>query len=85
MRYDSLGVESELIELDCKMKIRYCKREGFNRSYVGIGVNYGSKDFNFIHDGVEYKTKSGIAHFIEHKCFSMPDGSDSFYKYFQLY
>ena len=79
MRYDSLGVESELIELDCKMKIRYCKREGFNRSYVGIGVNYGSKDFNFIHDGVEYKTKSGIAHFIEHKCFSMPDGSDSFY------
>lgn len=79
MIYNELGIESELITLDCKMRLRFVKRPGFISSFVGLAADYGSNDFNFELNGKKYYTKSGIAHFIEHKCFSMPDGSDAFF------
>lgn len=75
-----LNIETKLIDLECGMKMRYSRREGFQSSFVGIGVKYGSNDFNFTFEGKEYYTKTGIAHFIEHKCFTLPDGSDAFFK-----
>ncbi|UKI49455.1 MAG: insulinase family protein [Clostridium sp.] len=66
------------------MHLRYIKRTGFKSSFAMFSVKYGSSDFNFSLDGKVFNTKPGIAHFIEHKCFAMPDGSDAFYKFSSL-
>ena len=78
------NIESKLLKLKYGMQLRYIKRLGFKSSFAMFSVKYGSCDFNFMLDGNEYKTKPGIAHFIEHKCFAMPDGSDAFYKFSNL-
>lgn len=78
------NLESKYLTLKYGMHLRYIKRLGFKSSFAMFSVKYGSSDFNFILDGKEYKTKPGIAHFIEHKCFAMPDGSDAFYKFSKL-
>lgn len=78
------NLESKYLKLKYGMHLRYIKRIGFKSSFAMFSVKYGSSDFNFSLDGKEYKTKPGIAHFIEHKCFAMPDGSDAFYKFSSL-
>lgn len=51
-----------------------------NSFYAAIGVKYGSSDIGFIPlNKDEYiETNYGIAHFLEHLCFSMEDGTDPF-------
>ena len=66
------------------LKIIYIKKEQFARSYCGIGTNYGGGNLKFSIDGVDYVSPSGIAHFIEHKLFAMPDGTDAFDKFNKL-
>lgn len=65
------------------MKVILCPNQKFVKKEIAIGLNYGSINHNFLCDGVEYDTKSGIAHFLEHKIFEMPYG-DAFEKLTQL-
>lgn len=62
----------------CGLKVIYIKKMNFARSYCGIGCNYGGSNLHFSCDGKDYESLSGIAHFIEHKLFQMPDGTDAF-------
>ena len=62
----------------CGLKVLYIKKEQFARSYCGIGTSYGGGNLEFKIDNKVYTSPSGIAHFIEHKLFAMPDGSDAF-------
>ena len=54
----------------------FVKREGFQQKYVGIGTTFGGSNLEFNFNGKYYKTKTGLAHFFEHKAFIMPTGKD---------
>ena len=48
-------------------------------SYAVLSVGYGALHTDFkTPDGILHKTPAGIAHFLEHKMFEMPDGTDAF-------
>ena len=49
---------------------------------VMLVVKYGGRDILFKKDDKEYKTPTGIAHFLEHKMFERSDDPFSFYQKF---
>lgn len=48
---------------------------GFQTKYAFFAVDYGGCDRRFQVSGRWQETPAGIAHFLEHKMFDMPDGS----------
>lgn len=65
------------------LRVCYIQKNQFHKSYAGIGVNYGSRDLEFLFNQQKVQSKEGVAHFIEHKLFQMPDG-DSFLKFAKM-
>ncbi|MDE6046993.1 MAG: insulinase family protein, partial [Anaeroplasmataceae bacterium] len=65
------------------LRVSYVEKPDFHKSYVGIGVNYGSRDLNFQLKGESITSFEGTAHFIEHKLFQMPYG-DAFKEFSKL-
>ncbi len=53
----------------------------FTKSYAVIGTRYGSANDCFIIDGEETCVPDGIAHYLEHKLFEKPDGTNAFDDY----
>ena len=49
--------------------------------YALLGTNFGSVHKEVKIDGVRYTLPDGTAHFLEHKLFDQPDGSDAFAKF----
>lgn len=66
------------------LKICYIHKPKFKEAYVGIGVNYGSRDIEFYEENVKFNSPKGLAHFIEHKLFEMPEG-DAFAAFSKLH
>lgn len=61
-------------------------KKDYSKSYAIFGTRYGSVDSKFVVPGETELTEvpDGIAHYLEHKMFDQPDGSnvfDSFSKY----
>ena len=50
-------------------------RPAFTKKYAFFVANYGGKDVSFTHEGRQQLTPTGVAHFLEHKMFDMPDGN----------
>jgi len=55
--------------------IRVVPKKGFAKTHAFVAVNYGSIDQSFRLNGVSYETPMGVAHYLEHKLFDMPDGN----------
>lgn len=53
-------------------------KKGFSKKYAVYSVNFGSCDISYTVDGKEITDPLGIAHFLEHKLFEMPDGRNAF-------
>lgn len=51
---------------------------GFSKKYAVYSVNFGSCDISYKIDGKQITDPLGIAHFLEHKLFEMPDGKNAF-------
>ena len=62
------------------------KKPGFKKSYATFSTKYGSVNTEFVVPGESESTKviDGIAHFLEHKVFEQPDGTNAFNQ-FSLY
>lgn len=58
-------------------------KEGYSGSYAIFGTKYGSVDSKFIVPGEKevMEVPDGIAHYLEHKMFDQPDGSNVFDKF----
>lgn len=58
-------------------------KKDFSKKYAIIGAKIGSVDNMFIPLGEEepYSIPDGVAHFLEHKLFEQPDGSNAFDKF----
>lgn len=65
------------------LSIYIMPRKGYSSSYAIFGTKYGSVDSEFIVPGETEVTKvpDGIAHYLEHKMFDQPDGSNVFDKF----
>ncbi len=53
----------------------------FTKSYAVIGTRYGSANDCFVVNGRETCVPDGIAHYLEHKLFEKPDGTNAFDDY----
>lgn len=62
------------------LKVILIKKPGFKKSYATFSTKYGSINTEFVVPGENESTKviDGIAHFLEHKVFEQPDGSNAF-------
>ena len=62
------------------------KKVGFNKIYSSFVTNFGAYDTKFIPiDANDYiEVPYGVAHFLEHKMFEMPDGIDASNLFFEL-
>lgn len=65
------------------LKIYIIPKKGCSKSYAIFGTRYGSVDSEFIVPGETSVTKvpDGIAHYLEHKMFDQPDGTNAFDKF----
>lgn len=61
-----------------KIKVTYVFQPQFQKSYCGIACAYGGKDSYVKTKDFHRCFPAGLAHFIEHKLFSMPDQKDAF-------
>jgi len=68
------------------LNIYIMPRKGYSSSYAIFGTKYGSVDSEFVVPGENEVTKvpDGIAHYLEHKMFDQPDGSNVFDKFSQF-
>ena len=57
------------------LRIKLVPKRGFARSYAFFATDYGSMDTRFRLDGKDYVSPDGVAHYLEHKMFDMPDGN----------
>ena len=55
------------------LKVILVPRPGFQKKLAYFATNFGSIDTRFLLDGKEVRVPEGIAHFLEHKMFDMPD------------
>lgn len=51
--------------------------KSMTQSYAMLTVRFGAQDIAFSVNGNMQKTPDGVAHFLEHKLFARPDGSDA--------
>ena len=65
------------------LRIYIIPKKDYNGTYAIFGTNYGSVNSEFIVPGETEVTKvpDGIAHYLEHKMFDQPDGSNVFEKF----
>ncbi len=70
-------------EHESGLKIALIPKKGYSKSYAVFGTHFGSVDNRFIAPGKqeEILLPDGIAHFLEHKMFEQPDGSNVFESY----
>ena len=65
------------------LKVFVIPKEGFTKKYAIFGTKYGSIDRKFVPLGESdmITVPDGIAHFLEHKMFEQPDGTDAFMEF----
>ncbi len=61
-------------------------REGYKACYAIFATKYGSNDSEFVPPNAHEKIRvpNGIAHYLEHKMFAMPDGTDAMSRFVAL-
>ena len=52
-------------------------KPGFRSSYAVFAANYGGAHRRFVLDGQTLDTPAGVAHYLEHKMFDLPDGDNA--------
>ena len=75
--YKNVGETLFYGELENGLKIFVLPKKGFNSWYVVFGTHYGGSMRRFEINGETVDTPAGVAHFLEHKMFDMPDGSNA--------
>ncbi len=75
-QYPALGETIYEQTLPNGLKILVAKKPGFRKAFAMFAANYGGADRRFRCDGEWTDTPAGVAHFLEHKMFDMPDGTN---------
>ena len=59
------------------LRLSVVTKPGFTRSVASFTTRYGGADRRFRYGGEFIDTPAGVAHFLEHKMFDMPDGDNA--------
>ena len=73
--YPHLGERVYEERLSNGLLTRVVPKDGFAKTYAFLAVDYGSIDTDFSVNGASCATPMGVAHYLEHKMFDMPDGN----------
>ncbi|NLV49569.1 MAG: insulinase family protein [Clostridiales bacterium] len=73
--YEKVGETVYHAVLDNGLNIYIIQKKGYMKSFACFAANYGGCDLRFKLDDGFTDTPAGIAHFLEHKMFDMPDGN----------
>jgi predicted Zn-dependent peptidase len=61
----------------CGLRVRVVPKPGFSGYYAVFATDYGGTYRRFRYDGAEYDTPAGVAHYLEHKMFDLPNGDNA--------
>lgn len=73
--YDRLSQQILQETLPNGLRIYLAPKYGFSKKFAFFATDYGSIDTKFMLDGKEYTSPDGVAHYLEHKMFDMPEGN----------
>lgn len=73
-----------LEKLDNGLDIIMIPNNTINNFYCTLNVKFGSINTNFKYQGKNINLPKGVAHFLEHLMFNMPDGTNAFEYYSKL-
>jgi len=78
---ENLSVKEKVYveKLENGLTVMVIPKKGIQKKYIIWGTNYGSNESKFIVPGEENETEvpKGVAHFLEHKLFEQPNGTNS--------
>ena len=72
--YSAIGEVLYSDTLPNGLTLRVIPKPGYQKTSAVFATNYGGADTRFCCDGSELVTPAGIAHYLEHKMFDMPEG-----------
>lgn len=72
--YPALGEAYYEQRLANGLLVRVVPKRGFARKNAFLAVNFGSIDTSFTFQGKTLRVPDGIAHYLEHKMFDLPEG-----------
>ncbi len=75
--YPSIGETIWSGELSNGLTVFVVPKKGFRSCYALFGTHYGGAMRRFEFDGTTHETPEGIAHYLEHKMFDMPEGENA--------
>lgn len=83
MKNDKTGEEMYTGKHSSGLEVYIIPKKDYSNTFAVFGTKYGSVDSEFIVPGENEKTvvPDGIAHYLEHKMFDQPDGSNVFDKF----
>lgn len=61
--------------LENGLVVRVVPRPGFAKKFAFLATDFGSIDMRFSFDGRDYAVPAGVAHYLEHKMFDLPEGN----------
>lgn len=73
LEFPSIGESCYEERLANGLLVRVVPKKDFARKYAFIAVNFGSVDTSFTVGGQKHRVPDGIAHYLEHKMFDLPD------------
>ena len=82
--YPALGETLWQTTLPNGLPVLVIPRAGFSRKLAYFVTDYGAVHRRFTLNGKDWDTPAGVAHFLEHKMFDMPDGRDVMQEFARL-
>jgi predicted Zn-dependent peptidase len=75
--YEQLNEAVYFTELPNGLPVYVVPKKGYRSTYANFVTRYGGCDRRFTLGGEKFDTPAGIAHFLEHKMFDLPDGTNA--------
>lgn len=76
-KYERIGEDLYIGELKNGLRMAVALKPGFKTSYAVFATNYGGAHRRFYLGNELHETPAGVAHYLEHKMFDMPDGDNA--------
>lgn len=76
-QYPGIGETLFSAVLPNGLRLRVVPKAGFSSYYAVFAADYGGAHQRFVLDGRTVETPAGVAHFLEHKMFDLPNGDNA--------
>ena len=76
-RFENVGETLQSATLPNGLRVRVIPKKGFSSYFACFGTYYGSAMRSFLLAGERHDSPAGVAHYLEHKMFDMPDGDNA--------